>query len=203
MDLVTFLSPITEQEVRDAYWIDIARVHARLASVRNDSSEIEFSDVSERTSDGNKLRYSLRLYLDSGEPVLDQELERWLSDDKMLLGSPDVSGKVAFRVKFYCRPAFKQSGLATFLIPREEDLYRKWGAREIHVLAMDDGLWVWTRPRFGYTITVADLEALKQKHRDWQRRSGSPQQIQISRIEDFPRDFFAKAVGFLPLFKVL
>jgi hypothetical protein len=68
---------------------------------------------------------------------------------------------------------------------------------------MDDGLWVWTRPRFGYRITEADFETLKQKHKDWQRGKGLTQVVEVGRLEDFPRDFFETAVNFLPLFKVL
>jgi hypothetical protein len=203
MQLATFLSPITEQELREVYRIDVARLHERLASIQNDSTAVEFSQVTERTSDGNKLRYSVNFYLHSGDPVLDQQMERWLSDKKRLLEKPEVRAKVAFRVKFYCRLPLRGAGLATFIIPREEDAYRKWGAREIHVLAMDDGLWVWTRPRFGYRITEADFETLKQKHKDWQRGKGSTQVVEVGRLEDFPRDFFETAVNFLPLFKVL
>jgi GNAT superfamily N-acetyltransferase len=203
MRLANFLSPLTEEELRDVYRIDVNRVQERLASLRNDSTVIEFSGVSERTGDGNKLTYSVKLYLESGDPVLDREMERWLSDNKRLLQNPEVRAKVAFRVKFYCRSTFRGAGLATYLIPREEDAFRKWGAREIHVLAMDDGLWVWTRPQFGYTITQGDLQSLKQKHRDWQRARGSTQLVEISRLDEFPRDFFETGVSFLSLFKVI
>ncbi len=135
--------------------------------------------------------------------MLDREMERWLSDNKRTLRQPDVRARVAFRVRFYCRSRFRRARLATYLLPREELVFKKWGASEIQVLAMDDGLWVWTRPQFGYRIAEADFEALKQKHRDWQKGRGLTPIVEAKALEDFPRDFFETAVRFLSLFKVL
>jgi len=203
MELARFLEPIREHDLRDVYTINHAELRDCLASLRNDSTTVEFSEVNEHTNDGNRVRYSVNLYLDSGSVIFDKAMERWLSDNKRSLERPEVRAKVAFRVKFYCRSPFKGAGLATYLLPREEAVFRKWGAREIHVLAMEDGLWVWTRPRFGYRITEADFETLKQRHKDWQRAMGYAPTSEINRLEDFPRNFLETAVKFLPLFKVL
>src|SRR5215470_4045566 len=107
MELARFLEPIREHDLRDVYTINHAELRDCLASLRNDSTTVEFSEVNEHTNDGNRVRYSVNLYLDSGSVIFDKAMERWLSDNKRSLERPEVRAKVAFRVKFYCRSPFK------------------------------------------------------------------------------------------------
>src|SRR5215469_11163006 len=99
MDREAFLAPLSENELREVYQIDLRKVHERLGALRNDSTQMRFSDISQYTSDGNRMTYSVSFYLDSGDPVLDREIERWLSDNKRTLREPEIRAKVAFRVR--------------------------------------------------------------------------------------------------------
>jgi len=135
--------------------------------------------------------------------LLDKDLERWLCDRKQLLGQAGRS-KVAVRVKFYVRRNFRQKGLATYIVGREENLFRRWGAKEIHVFAMDLGRWIWTREKFRYSIPPFDFGLMQQRYREWQRAMGVSNIRVATCLSDFPKEFLlSSAVGTLPLFKSL
>jgi GNAT superfamily N-acetyltransferase len=151
-----------------------------------------------------KVIYFAAFFNVASEPLLEKELERWLCANRRLLGQPGTRGKVAVRVKFYLRGKFHRSGFATYIVNREEDLFRAWGAREIHTPAMEAGRWVWTRAKFGYSIPQFDFDALQQSYRDWQRseRTGDP--VRAASLADFPREFLlSSAVSTIQLFKSL
>ena len=194
MDLAEALLPISETDVRQAYWFTSP------FPVDNAKTDISLK-IATKTADGTKVICLATLHTDTGEPILDKDLERWLCDQKQLLGRTERS-RVAMRVKFYIRRHFQNRGLATYIVRREDDLFRRWGAKEIQVVAMEFGRWVWTRGRFGYNI--ADFGFYQQKYRDWQRARGVAQVKQAKRLSDFPRDFLlSSAVSTLPLFKSL
>jgi len=82
-------------------------------------------------------------------------------------------------------------------------MFRRWGATEIQIFAMESGRWVWTRNKFGYELFEAELPLVQQKYREWLRATtdtGTPP----SRISEFPKEFLlSPAVGMLHLFKTL
>jgi hypothetical protein len=204
MNLSEFLNPISDGAIRNAYLVDHQHLAPELSGIRNEATVVKFDEVAHHTGEGRRLTYSVDLYLESGESVLDKPLLRRLSDDKRCLESPKIRAKIAFRINFYCRPIFCRKGLAGYLTVKEELVFKLWGAREIHVLAMDSGRWVWTRPQFGYKLTESDFEALKQKYRDWQRERGMmPPLKQVQQLHEFPRNFLETGISCLSLFKVL
>jgi GNAT superfamily N-acetyltransferase len=108
------------------------------------------------------------------------------------------------RVKFYVRGNFQGRGFATYIVNREEDLFRGWGAQEIQTPAMEQGRWVWTRDKFGYSIPAFDFDTLQQSYRDWQRIEKIGPPVRASRLSDFPRAFLlSSAVSTIQLFKRL
>ncbi|HTV59604.1 MAG TPA: hypothetical protein VMJ93_12105 [Verrucomicrobiae bacterium] len=203
MDLDSFLSPITAKELAGVYMIDARKVRSALANLDDELTTVTFSNVLDRTQDGSKVIYEVYLALASGEPVLNHDIQRWLCDKKQLRERPSEKGKVVFRVFFYCILKFQGAGLATYLLPREEQAFKKWGAREIQVLAMDKGRWIWTRPKFGYKLGEDDFRATVQRYIDWQRQRGLERPQIPKLLEDFPRDFLETQVNSLALFKVL
>lgn len=203
MDKEAFLQPTNELELHATYVVERSRLGARLQVLRNESTRVE-SHLLEGTSDGNKLTYFVAFYSDTAEPILDQDLQRWLCDNKRLKGNPSTRSKVAYRVRFAIRGQFQREGLAKEIFPKEEDFFRHWGAREVQTDAMDMGRWAWTRSRFGYKSDQFFFETLQQQYRDWQRSKGSAVIVRANNLSNFPREFLlSNEVSSLPLFKEL
>jgi hypothetical protein len=195
MDLLHALSPISEADVRQSYLVE-----HRLGI---DDGKTTFSfQVLAKTADGTRVNYQVLFYTDMREPILEKDLERWLCDNKKLLGQPGRS-RVAYRVKFYIRGNFQGKGFARYILVQEEELFRRWGAREIQVTAMDDGRWVWTRARFGYSVPVADFQFLQQRYIEWQREASTTAIKRAETLADFPKEFLLSSASAFALFKSL
>ncbi len=59
MELANFLAPISEDDLREVYEIDVAKVNVCLATLRNNATNVKFSEITERTNDGNRMMYSV------------------------------------------------------------------------------------------------------------------------------------------------
>jgi GNAT superfamily N-acetyltransferase len=191
------LLPISRDDVLKAYSFDNSKVD-------NSKTNIAFQ-IAERTNDGIRLMYFLGFYTSDGIPLLDKDLECWLCGNKALMGESGRS-KVAVRVKIYFSPAFRSKGIGAYIVKREEELFRMWGASEVQLCAMDFGRWVWTREKFGYSIRAFELAALQQKYRDWQRSRGiaAAELVRAEHLADFPQDFLLSPLpASLTLFKRL
>ena len=102
------------------------------------------------------------------------------------------------------RRQFQAEGLATQVLPKEERLFRLWGAQQVHTDAMDDGRWVWTRPRFGYKAEAFHFESLRQQYKDWQRSQGVTDIVDVDTLADLPSEFLlSEEVNSIALFKDL
>lgn len=202
MGVKDFLHPISKERLRGAYWIDTSQMGAQLRQVDNTLTRLRLR-LLENTPDGNRLTYLVAFFTRSSEPILEQDISRWLCDNKALLGRPGYRSKVAVRVGFFVRPAFRGAGLAVYLLAREENVFRKWGAAEIQVLAMCLGRWVWTRPRFAYSMDTFDFQTLQERYKEWQRAGGATSIVQAPDLSAFPRDFLLSAVNSLTLYKTL
>jgi GNAT superfamily N-acetyltransferase len=196
MDLTDALLPISEIDVRDTYSASGA------SPVALAQTTVSFQ-VAAGERDGTKVIYFVTFFIDTGEPLLDKDLERWLCMNRKLLGQVG-RGRVAVRVKFYVRSSYRGKGFAPYIVEREEELFRGWGAQEIQMPAMELGRWVWTRAKFGYSIPQFDFDTLQQSYRDWQRSEGTGQSARASSLSDFPREFLlSSAVSTIQLFKSL
>jgi GNAT superfamily N-acetyltransferase len=203
MDQVSlFLEPISAKELQEAYILEPLELKALLRDLSNEYTKVKIAQP-DRMGDSNRLIYSVDFFLSNHEQVLDQSLQRWLFNNKQCLSQPTLKSKVAYRLKFYCRKPFQGGGLAKQLLQREEAIFRKWGAREIQLLAMDSGRWIWTRPQFGYQISAFDMHSLLQQFQDWQRRGGIAVTGVPGTLAELPRDFLETAVNSLTLFKLL
>lgn len=203
MEIPEFLRPISQTDVREIYRVEHYQLGNRLSILDNDSTRLSWQFL-QNTSDGNRLIYLVGFYSSDSEPILDQDLERWLCDNKQCLGARRERSRVAVRVRFYLRAKFQNAGLARLLHLREEEVLRKWGAKEVQVLAMDMGRWVWTRPQFGYSIDPFEFQSVLEKYKEWQRARGSLNTITVGGLASLPRDFLlADEVQSLTLFKTL
>lgn len=193
--LANALAPVSEADVRQTYTL------GGNFNIDDTETSISFQLLSP-TDDGTKVTYTAQFYTTAGLPVLDRDLERWLCDNKRLL-SRSGRAKVAYRVKFYIRGNFQGQGFASYIVGQEETLFRNWGAAEIQVTAMEDGRWVWTRPKYGYSIRADDFRLLQQRYTEWQRENGLAQIRRAANLADFPRDFLLSGPSSLPQFKEL
>lgn len=193
--LADALAPVTEGDVTQTYALNGG------FKVDDAATTIDFQLLL-GTDDGTKVTYSIQFFRTDGLPILYRSLERWLCNNKRLLGGPGRS-KVAFRVKFYVQGNFQGQGFASYILGQEETLFRNWGAAEIQVTAMEDGRWVWTRPKFRYSIRPEDFSLLQQRYTEWQRQNRAGRITRAASLADFPRDFLLSAPSSLPLFKVL
>jgi GNAT superfamily N-acetyltransferase len=195
MSLADALSPISEADVRRTY------LAAPTLQIDDAKTDISFQ-VSTKTADGTRVDYLVGFRTSTGEPILETALQRWLCNNKRLLGQPGRS-RVAYRVRFHVRSNFQGKGFAYYILMREEDLFRRWGAKEIQVTAMDDGRWVWTRRQFGYSMPVADFQLLQQRYIEWQRETSAAAIVRAKTMFDFPRAFLLSAATGFALFKSL
>lgn len=201
-DVAVFLHPTSKEDLVEVYTIDPSQVGPPVSIVNDELKRVDIT-ILRNTPDGTKLAYNVALFSLVNEPFFDKDLERWLCDNTQLRGKPQKRAKVAVRVNFFVRTKFQNAGLATYLCVKEENYFRKWGAKEIQVFAMDMGRWVWTRPRFGYQIDAFEFKSAQQKYKEWQRGQGISPVVLASRLSDFPRDFLLSEVNSLTLYKAL
>lgn len=203
MEIRTFLEPISKERLEEAYWIDFGQVRIELHRIKNESTKFEL-ELLDNTPDGNKLISYIQFYTETAEPVLDQDMVRWLCDNKRCCTRKGERSRIAVRNGLYIRPAYQRLGLATYVYRREEDAFREWGAQEVHSFASEDGRWTWTRPRFGYEIDDFQFQTLLQRYKEWQRSQGISPIHRPSALSEFPRQFLlSKYVSSLTLFKAL
>lgn len=203
MDSKDFLNPVSEAEIKAVYWINVSSAFPQLPRVKNRLTSMK-AELLRHNESGYKLVYYVAIFIQENEPILEEDIVRWLCDNKASRGTPGARFKVACRIQFRISQKFQRAGLATYLLEREEQVFRKWGAREIQVSAMEDGRWVWTRPRFGYQIDSFQFESVQEKYKEWQRRCGSDVVSVGLDISSLPREFLmSDEVGCLNLFKPL
>jgi hypothetical protein len=196
----SFLQPVSVADIRDVYVVDLSQVGSQFATLDNDLTELKPTLLS--NTSGKKVVYFVSFYTSATQPILDKPLERWLCENMALEGASSKKSKVAFRVNFFLRSQFHHGGFARYLLPREEHVFRQWGASEVQTLAMYDGRWVWTRPEFGYQCSEFQFSSIQQQYRDWQRTKGSSY-VKAKNLADFPKAFLLSEVSSLKLFKNL
>jgi GNAT superfamily N-acetyltransferase len=202
-EVAAFLYPTSEEALFQVYTVDRSQVGPALSTLDNRLTRFRLDIIKNAPSD-EKLKYLVTLYAPANEPILDKDLERWLWDNKQLCGRPTQRARVAFRVNFFIRRKFQRAGLATYLCGKEEGFFQSWGAKEIQVVAMEMGRWVWTRAHFGYQIPKFDFESAQQKYKEWQRARGISPVARAVGLSDFPRDFLlGDEIGSLTLYKTL
>jgi len=190
MNGLEVLFPLSENDVESAY----RGAHPKIDDGR---TILSFHFGAE------KVVYLIDFQTTESNPVLDKSLERWLCENRRLLGQPGRA-RVAVRVKFYIRSNFQGQRIATYIIGSEDLLFRRWGAVEVQAAAMELGRWVWTRDKFGYSMSDFDFASVKQRFRDWCREQRLEATLEVRRLSDFPREFLlSTAVSTLQLYKRL
>ena len=134
----------------------------------------------------------------TGARVLEYPLAREVVREEQLRSARSV-GPVVYNRLIEVLVANPRQGLASRMYEAEGELYRRWGLREIHMTAVHDGLWVWTRKEFGFQ--PANAGALAAEHPGWARLRGQPIQPPED-VVDYPEEFL-RSRNQLDLYKVI
>jgi hypothetical protein len=155
--------------------------------------------LTRETIDDEGFRWRLEILDPTGTRVLETALSRQVVRAEHLRSDRRKLGPVAYNHLFEVKTAYRRNKLATRVYEAEGELYRRWGLREIHMTAMHDGLWVWTRREFGFR--PANAGALAAEYPGWARARGQPLQPPQD-IVDYPEEFL-RSRNQLDLYKVL
>jgi hypothetical protein len=115
-----------------------------------------------------------------------------------LYGRRRTRGLVALNAAFFLKAKFQGRCFATCVYAREEDLYRRWGIREIQLNATSAGPVVWIR-KFGFMPRESGALALS--YTAWARERGQDPEPPADPA-NYPVDFL-KLRSHLTLYKVL
>lgn len=133
-----------------------------------------------------------------GEVVLEPGLARRVLKSAAL-ASVKENGPVVRNELFMIKKPFQRQGLARCLYDAELGLYQRWGVREIHISARDEGCVVWPK-RFGFLPSVPGY--LRAAYASWASRREAGVQPAPSQISEYP-DEFLRSLSTLELYKVL
>jgi hypothetical protein len=147
--------------------------------------------------DDEHLLWWLDIHDENRERVLEAPLARKIHRS-FPLRSIRANGPVAYNALFKIKASFRDRDLAKHLYAAEGVLYKKWGVKEIHIVAHDDGLVVWIK-KFGFLPRRPG--ALATVYANWAHRSGVPP-VPPARPADYPESFL-RSLNSLELYKVV
>ena len=185
-----FLDKISESELKDAYDFKINNI--TLEIIINDGIQcivtfIKDFEGSNRFPSG--VEYSVVLIDTKGNQILDNiniYIKRYLFPDKELWSllcknNQRIFGRVAYNSAFFLSPKYCKKGIGKTIYGLEENLYKKWGAREIHMTAARDGKAVWRK--FGFILFCDDVGNVEKMYKEWCRDNN----IEYSELKDINR----------------
>jgi hypothetical protein len=163
----------------------------------NASRELRRQGV-ERRSPPEHVLWHVEFFDPAGGRVLERPLARKVFAAERLFGRMPAVGAVAYNAMLYLREECRRQRFGRTVYASEAELYERWGIREIHMRALEDGPAVWVR-HFGFL--PCEPEVLAQAYVEWAPRHGH-QPDPPSRAADYPAPFLSEQQG-LMLYKVL
>lgn len=162
----------------------------------NQSRELA-KEVLTTDADDEHLLWWMKIYTVDRKEVLEAPLARKVYD-RAPLRSVRENGPVVYNALFQVKQSFKRQGLAKSVYEAEGALYKKWGLREIHINAREDGLVVWMKS-FGFLPRLPKI--LATDYAGWARQRGLPPKPP-DHATDYPAEFL-RSRDSLELFKVI
>lgn len=114
------------------------------------------------------------------------------------LYSVRAKGVVALNAHLALRAGNEKQGFGRVIYAREDELYRRWGVREIHLKALGDGPIVWIKK---FNFVPQRPQFLAEEYRAWAPRNGYSATPPTDPI-NYPDAFLSHHEG-LMLYKVL
>jgi hypothetical protein len=149
-------------------------------------------------ADDEHLLWWMKIYAANREEALDAPLARKVYRS-MPLVSVRENGPVVYNALFQVKQSFKRQGLATKVYAAEGVLYKKWGVREIHMNAREDGLVVWVK---GFGFLPQSPPSLATQYVRWARQRHDVAREPPAHVADYPSEFL-RSRDSLELFKVI
>lgn len=163
----------------------------------NQSRELARESLTTGVGDEHLLWW-MKIYAADREEVFDAPLARKVYKN-MPLQSVRENGPIVYNALFQVKQSFKRQGFATKVYAAEAILYKKWGVREIHMNARDEGLVVWVKS-FGFL--PLSPPSLATEYVRWARQRRGFALEPPTRIADYPSEFLRSRES-LELFKVI
>lgn len=154
----------TFAELCSVYTIDLQKVINPLQRDVNPNPEIEYS-YTKHDEYIFIFRYWVYLYTLDKMSVLQRPILNILYGKGKLYSNSGKSGKIARREYLFIEFPYQRCLLATYLVPREENLFQQWGAVEVQLTAFEAGRIVWRK--FGYRIIHSEFLRLKHHYKVW------------------------------------
>ena len=174
----------TFADLRSVYTINLQKITNPLRKDVDPNPEIKYSYI-EHDKYIFIFRYWVDWYTLDKMPVLQRAILNMLYGEGRLY-STGGTGKIVRREYMFIEFPYQRCLLATYLVPREENLFRQWGALEVQLTAFEAGKIVWRK--FGYRIIPSEFLRLKHHYKVWCKEK----QITADDINSdlqFPNDF--------------
>lgn len=95
-------------------------------------------------------------------------------------------GRVVFNAYFFLLEAYRNKKIAKTVYLLEEEIYKKWGAEEVHMTAAEDGKYVW-RSR-GFVLHCDDTGNVEKMYKEWCTENGV-EYAELKDITKYPVEF--------------
>lgn len=163
----------------------------------NQSRELVRESLAAGTDDEHLLWW-MKIYAADRTEVLEAPLARKVYRNLPLRAARE-NGPVVYNALFQVKHGFKRQGFARSVYAAEGALYKKWGVKEIHMNARDDGLVVWMK---GFGFLPRSLPLLAAEYVRWARQRPNVAQEPPALAADYPPEFL-RSRDSLELFKVI
>ncbi|MBM3238002.1 hypothetical protein FJZ31_17060 [Candidatus Poribacteria bacterium] len=193
------IAEFTYDDLIAVYIVDVSQVRGNLKQIDNSRLDVTY-EYYPNDVDVFIFQYSVDLFMSDGFPILERPILNKLYERKSLY-SRSGYGRVANQVYFMVEFPYRKCGLLSYLNPREEQLFQRWGAKEIHLTAAWDGKVIWRR--FGYQPPEDEFAILGLRYQHWATIHGIEYQ-EPQNINDFPEEFLKDdCVKLITMYKVL
>ncbi|MEX1138035.1 MAG: hypothetical protein WEF53_01655 [Bacteroidota bacterium] len=138
-----------------------------------------------------RIKYRIEIRLPNGGSILEFPFIRFLYPDKQLWGAYCRegivrNGRVAENANLAVMASYQRRGIATLVYKLEESLYKKWGAVEIQLVAVQSGRDVWRK--FGFILHCDDINIVEYFFEEWCEETGI-KYIPLEDVVKYPREF--------------
>lgn len=164
----------------------------------NQSRELAKELPTSNGSSGDHLLWWIKFYGPERQEILESPLARKLYKNSRLSSSRE-NGPIAHNALLLIEQPFRRQGFAKRVYAAEAQLYKKWGVKEIHIDARDEGLIVWVK-KFGFLPRLP--EALATQYDDWASKRPHAARQPPSLAADYPPEFL-RSLNSLELYKVI
>jgi len=186
-----YLDRITVQDIEEAYNFKKNQVKCETITEENLTTRL----VRIADSYGNVSWVHVVYVVDIVKPdntsILEDGIERQLRPRAKLRSQfcrtgRTKLGRVVVNVAFFLIKDYRKKGIGHTVYMLEDKLYRKWGAQEIHLHAVEDGRITWRN--LGFVLDCNDVGHVEYLYKEWCRENNK-MYIEAKDIKKYPETF--------------